>query len=407
MGVYKYLGVNTDGKNVEGVVESDNQKTVRQKLKQKGIYATSIVEKNAADVKEKKETLNVTIGKKVKSADITMMTRQFATLVNANIPIVETLDALSEQVENERLKLILTEAKQKVNEGASIADALSAHAAIFSPLYINMIRAGEASGTLGLVLSRLAEYTEKQSVLKNKIISSMMYPLLMIVVSVVIIGILLAVVVPKITVVFEDMQTALPIYTTILIFISNFLRHNIVYILSFIALVGIVFTRYIKTDNGKKEWDKAKLKIPIFGRIVRITAISQFTRTLSTLHGAGVPLLQALDIVINVVDNNVIKEALKTAKVDVSEGKSLASTLKKTAQFPPIVIHMVTVGEKTGELETMLKHVSDSYDIEIETRIQTLTSLLEPAMIIIMGGAVAFIVISILMPIMQMTSLAG
>jgi len=407
MGVYRYIGVNTDGKNVDGVVESDNQKTARQKLKQKGIYATSIIEKGAADVKEKKETLNVTLGKKVKSADITMMTRQFATLINANIPIVETLDALSEQVENERLKLILTEAKQKVNEGASIADALSAHAAIFSPLYINMIRAGEASGTLGLVLTRLAEYTEKQSILKNKIISSMAYPVLMIVVSIIIIGILFAVVIPKITVVFEDMQTALPIYTVVLIAVSNFIKTNILYIVGFITLTVLIFTRYIKTENGRKEWDKAKLKLPIFGKIIRITAISQFTRTLSTLHGAGVPLLQALDIVTNVVDNTVIKEALRTAKIDVSEGQSLASTLKKTAQFPPIVIHMVTVGEKTGELEVMLKHVSDSYDIEVETRIQTLTSLLEPAMIIIMGGTVAFIVISILMPIMQMTNIAG
>ena len=407
MGVYKYLGVNTDGKNVDGVVESDNQKTARQKLKQKGIYATSIIEKSAADVREKKETLNVTIGKKVRSSDITMMTRQFATLVNANIPIVETLDALSEQVENERLKLILTEAKQKVNEGASIADALSAHSATFSPLYINMIRAGEASGTLGLVLTRLAEYTEKQSVLKNKIVSSMAYPILMIAVSIIIIGILFSVVIPKITVVFEDMQTALPIYTVVLIAISNFMRNNILYVVGAIALAAIIFTRYIRTENGRKEWDKTKLKLPLFGKIIRLTSISQFTRTLSTLHGAGVPLLQALDIVTNVVDNTMIKEALKTAKVDVSEGKSLASTLKKTAQFPPIVIHMVTVGEKTGELEVMLKHVSDSYDMEIETRIQTLTSLLEPAMIIIMGGTVAFIVLSILMPIMQMSNIAG
>jgi general secretion pathway protein F len=235
----------------------------------------------------------------------------------------------------------------------------------------------------------------------------MAYPVLMIVVSVIIIGILFAVVIPKITVVFEDMQTALPIYTVVLIAVSNFVRNNVLYIIGFIVLVSLIFTRYIKTENGKKEWDKVKLKLPIFGKIIRITAISQFTRTLSTLHGAGVPLLQALDIVINVVDNNVIKEAIKTAKIDVSEGKSLASTLKKTAQFPPIVIHMVTVGEKTGELETMLKHVSDSYDIEVETRMQTLTSLLEPAMIILMGGTVAFIVISILMPIMQMTNIAG
>jgi general secretion pathway protein F len=407
MGVYKYIGVSTEGKNVDGIIESDNQKTARQKLKQKGIYATNIIEKSLADVQAKKQTLNVTIGGKVKSSDITMMTRQFATLINANIPIVETLDALSEQVENERLKMILTEAKQKVNEGVSIGDALSPHVAVFSPLYINMIRAGEASGTLGLVLTRLAEYTEKQSILKNKIISSMAYPVLMIFVSIIIIGILFTVVIPKITVVFEDMKTALPIYTTILIWFSNFIRHNFMYIAGFILAAFIIFSRYIKTPTGRKSWDETKLKIPIFGKIIRLSSVSQFTRTLSTLHGAGVPLLQALDIVINVVDNTIIKEALQAAKVDVSEGKSLASTLKKTAQFPPLVIHMITVGEKTGELELMLKHVSEAYDIEVETRIQTLTSLLEPAMIIVMGGTVAFIVISILMPIMQMTNIAS
>jgi general secretion pathway protein F len=407
MGVYKYIGVSTEGKNVDGIIEADNQKNARQKLKQKGIYATNIIEKGLADVRAKKETLNVTIGGKVKTADITMMTRQFATLINANIPIVETLDALSEQVENERLKMILTEAKQKVNEGISIADALLPHTAVFTPLYINMIRAGEASGTLGLVLTRLAEYTEKQSIMKNKIISSMAYPVLMMCVSVIIIGILFAVVIPKITVVFEDMKTALPIYTVILIWISTFVRNNFLYMGGFILAVFLIFTRYIKTPTGRKNWDRAKLKFPIFGRIIRLSSVSQFTRTLSTLHGAGVPLLQALDIVINVVDNTTIKDALQAAKMDVSEGKSLASTLKKTGQFPPIVIHMVTVGEKTGELEVMLKHVSDAYDIEVETRIQTLTSLLEPAMIIIMGGTVAFIVISILMPIMQMTNIAS
>ncbi len=407
MGIYRYIGVNTEGKNVDGIIESDNQKTARQKLKQKGIYATNIVEKSLADVQAKKETLKITIGKKVKGSDITMMTRQFATLINANIPIVDTLEALSEQVENERLKMILTEAKQKVNEGVSIADALSPHVGVFSPLYINMIRAGEASGTLGLVLTRLAEYTEKQSVLKNKIISSMAYPVLMIFVSIIIIGILFAVVIPKITVVFEDMKTALPIYTTILIAVSNFVRQNFMYIGIFILLSIIIFSRYIKTPAGRRNWDEIKLKLPVFGKVIRLSSVSQFTRTLSTLHGAGVPLLQALDIVTNVVDNTVIKEALQSAKVDVSEGKSLASTLKKTSHFPPLVIHMITVGEKTGELEIMLKHVSDAYDIEVETRIQTLTSLLEPVMIIAMGGTVAFIVISILMPIMQMTNIAS
>ncbi len=407
MAFYKYIGVSTEGKNVNGIIDAESQKAARLKLKQKGIYATNVIEKGAAEAQQKKETLSVTIGKKVKDSDITMMTRQFSTLINASVPIVDTLDALSEQVENERLRVILSEVKQKVNEGISIADGLAPYSNIFSPLYINMIRAGEASGTLGLVLERLAEYTEKQAGLKNKIISSMAYPILMIIVSIIIIGVLFVVVIPKITVIFEDMGTALPIYTQILISVSAFIKNNILYILGTIVGSIVILRRYIKTPAGKQKWDEVKLKLPLFGRIIRLSAVAQFTRTLATLHGAGVPLLQAMDIVYNVVENNVIKNALRDAKVAVSEGRGLAVTLATSKQFPPIVIHMISVGEKTGELETMLSHVSDAYDIEVETRIQTLTSLLEPAMIIIMGGTVAFIVISIMMPIMQMTNMAS
>jgi general secretion pathway protein F len=404
MGIYRYEGVNVQGRKVDGVIEADSLKNSKLKLKQKGIYATNVREKTAADNLDKKEVLRVTIGKKIKDSDITMMTRQLATMINANIPIVDALTALSDQVENERLKLILTEAKQKVNEGSSIADALGPHKEIFSPLYINMIKAGEASGTLGLVMERLAEYTEKQSALKNKIVSTMAYPVLMVIVSVIIIGVLFMFVIPKITAIFDDMAVALPIYTRILISISNFARNNILLILITVFLAVFGFTRYIKTSSGRRKWDDIKLKLPLFGRIVRLTSVSQFTRTLATLHGAGVPLLQALDIVVNVVDNTIIKEALKGAKESLSEGQSLASTLSKTKEFPPIVIHMISVGEKTGELEVMLSHISKSYENEVETRIETLTSLLEPAMIILMGGAVAFIVMAILMPIMQIAS---
>ena len=407
MAFYKYVGVGSDGKTVNGIIESESQKTARMKLKQKGIYATSVAEKTAAEALEKKETLSITIGKKIKDTDIAMMTRQFSTLINASVPIVDTLEALSDQVENERLKMILKEVTQKVNEGVSIANGLAPYSNIFSPLYINMIRAGEASGKLGLVLERLAEYTAKQSVLKNKIISSMAYPILMMAVATIIIGILFVVVIPKINVIFEDMGTALPIYTQILIAVSTFTKNYILYILGTIVASVVIFRRYIKTPIGKQKWDRAQLKAPLFGKIIRLTAISQFTRTLSTLYGAGVPLLDALGIVSNVINNTVIKNVVIDAKLAVSEGKGLAVTLAASKQFPPIVTHMISVGEKTGELETMLKHISDSYEIEVETRIQTLTSLLEPAMIIMMGGTVAFIVLSILMPIMQMTSMAS
>lgn len=405
MGFYKYSGVNINGKDVKGTIDSDNIKTARIKLKQEGIYVTKIVEKSVADVEEKKKTLNISIGKNVKRDDITMMTRQFSTLVNANIPIVDTLEALSTQVENEKLKIILKETKQKVNEGSSIADGLSTYSDIFSPLYVNMIRAGEASGTLGVVLDRLATYTQKQSIFRNKLISSMAYPVLMIIIAVVIIGILFVVVIPKITAIFEDMDAVLPIYTTILIWVSTFIKDNFLYIVGFLIISFFLFRKYINTKSGRIRWDFFKLNFPFLGKIVRVSTISQFTRTLSTLVGAGVPLIQSIDIVTNVIQNQVIKNALLSSKDLISEGESLAKTLQNTKQFPPIVTNMISVGEKTGELAEMLEHVSDAYEQEATTKIDAVVSLIEPVMILVMGGTVAFVVMAILVPIMQMSNI--
>lgn len=400
MPLYKYKGVKTTGQNVSGVIESDGLKNARNQLKKQGVYVTRILEEKTGHLKQK----NTFSSGKIKDTDITMMTRQFSTLINANVPVVDTLDALAGQVENEKLKMILFEVKQKVNEGASIYDGLKPYESIFSSLYINMLRAGESSGTLGLVLERLAEYTEKQMNLKNKLVSSLAYPVLMMIISVVIIALLFIVVIPKITTIFDSMETTLPIYTQILISISNFIKENVLILILVVAVSIYVLKRYLATDKGKAVWDKIKLKLPLFGKIVRMTAVSQFARTLATLHKAGVPLLQSLEIVQSVVDNVVFRDILKEAKIAVSEGQSLAKILGKSGEFPSIVVQMVQIGEKTGELGEMLEHISSAYDIEVESKLETLTSLLEPIMIVFMGGFVGFIVVAILMPIMQMSS---
>ena len=407
MAIYKYKGVNTNGKTVNGVIEADNNNNARLKLKRQGIYVTQLADKNITDTKNKKNSVERSIGGKVKDNDIVMMTRQFATLINANVPIVDTLGALSDQVENEKLKIILSELRQKVTEGTSLYDGLKDHEKIFTPMYVNMIKAGEASGTLGLVLERLAEYTEKQMGLKNKLISSMAYPILMVIISVLIIAVLFVVVIPKITAIFDSMEASLPIYTEVLIASSNFFKSHILAITMIVAGTIFGIKKYIATKTGKAKWDALKLKLPIFGKIIRISAVSQFAQTLATLQGAGVPLLQSLEIVQSVVDNTVVRKALAEAQEGVSEGESLGKLLAKSDIFPSIVIHMVTVGEKTGGLGEMLEHVSRAYEIEIEAKLETLTSMLEPAMIVVMGGIVSFIVMAILMPIMQMSSMAG
>jgi len=403
MAIYQFKGVNKLGKNVNGTIDAENQKNAKLKLKQKGVYVTNLKEKTSRD-KETKKSLNFSFTKGISSSDITTFTRQFSTMVNSNIPIVETLDALGDQVENEKLNIIIKELRQKVNEGSSLADALKFYPDVFSNLYVNMVRAGEASSTLGLVLGRLADYTEKQAKLKNKIISSITYPVLMLVVGLIVVGVIFVVVIPKITAIFESMESALPIYTVVLIDVSSFVSKNYLYIILFIFLFIFFFRKYIKTEKGKVVFDTSVLKLPIFGKIIRMTSISRFTSTLATLHGAGVPLLMAIDIVSKVVSNTVIKNELIKARDAVQEGQNLGLTLKKSGQFPPIVVHMITVGEKTGELESMLDHVSHSYEDEVEIRLNTLTSLLEPAMLVLMGGGVAFIVMAILMPIMQMSS---
>ena len=406
MSMYDYKGFNEKGLAKRGTLEAESVKTARAKLRQLGIYPTEINERTL-ESKKMDQPIGAVLFGKINVKDIAAMTRQLATLVKAHVPVVESLTAVSEQVENSKLRLILSHMRERVNEGASLGDALANYPNIFSPIYINMTRAGEASGTLDLVLIRLADFTDSQVQLKNKIVSALTYPILMMIIAFIIVMGLFTFVVPRITAIFSDFDIALPLITVVMIKTSDLIRGYWYLLLLTVVSVIYLVRRWLKTPRGRNFWDRLQLRLPVFGKIIRMIAVSRFTRTLSTLLNGGVPLLTAMDIVRNVVNNTVIQEALDKARNSISEGQSLSGPLKASGQFPPIVTHMITVGEKTGELESMLNTVSDAYDNEVSTTISGLTSLLEPLLIVAMGVVVGFIVMGILLPILEINKIAG
>jgi len=408
MPVFHYRALDGAGKAVQGLREADSPRSLRTALRRDGVFLTEVLAEQQQKAQERREvSVRRFVLSRVGARDLAIATRQLAVLVRAGVPLVDSLTALVEQVEHERLKRTLGDVKQRVNEGSSLADALAAHPKVFSTLYVNMIRAGETSGALEAVLMRLADFTESQARLRSKIAGTMAYPVAMMVIGTIIMGILFTVVIPKITRIFESMNVALPWYTSLIIGVSTFVSH---YWWALVVLAGLgvwSFVRWQASPEGRARWDVFVLRAPIFGSIVRQIALARFARTLSTLLRSGVPLLASMDIVRNVVGNTRLAGVIEQARDAIREGESIAAPLKRSGEFPPLVHHMVAIGERSGALEEMLGNVADAYEEQVDTTVSALTSLLEPVMIVAMGAVVAFIVFSVLMPILQINTLAG
>lgn len=407
MPVFSYKGVNAAGKKVSGIIDAEHIKAARAKLRKSAIFPTEVNEGGgssgqaaAGGFSLKKYFQSVSV------AEVANMTRQLATLINANIPLVDALSALVEQIENPTLKSTISQLRERVREGGRLADAMQQYPKIFSDLYINMVHAGEISGALDTVLVRLAEFTESQAALNSKVKGALTYPLVMAVVGLGLMGFLLIFVVPKIVKIFEDTKAALPLPTKILVAVSGFLQGYWYLVIVFMVLAFIGFRKFAAKPSGRKILDRYSLKMPIFGQMFQMIAISRFCRTLATLMSSGVQLMPSLDIVKKVVNNVILMEVIEETRTSVKEGESIAEPLKKSGQFPPLVTHMISIGEKTGELENMLERVADSYDDQVNTKVSTLTTLLEPLMIVVMGGVVAAIVLSILLPILKLNQIA-
>lgn len=409
MPVYEYKGLNANGKTVKGIHNADTKGALRAHLQSMGIYVTDVWEaKDGAATRKDGEIDLSKLTEFVGLRDIAMLTRQLATLTRAGIPLVESLTALSDQADKEELKRVLGEVRQRVNEGSSLAKALSEHPKHFSPLYINMVRAGESSGNLEVVLARLTEFLEAQLELRGKIIGAMVYPIIMSVVGLAILSLLFIFVIPKITQIFKDQGAALPWITQALIAVSDIFAGYwfIIFPLFFLAIFGAI--RWKNSPKGRAIWDPFVLKVPIFGSLVRMIAIARFARTLGTLLASGVPLLSALDIVKNILGNTRLIEVVEDARVNIREGESIAQPLKRSGEFPPLVTHMIAVGERSGQLEEMLENVAVAYNQQVDMRVQALTTILEPLMIVLMGGAVAVVVFAVMLPILQLNqTIAG
>ncbi len=408
MAVFEYRGILVaSGKPVKGVRDAENAKALRAVLRKDGVLLTVATEGKAAEARAKRDIKILEFFGRPSTGDVAIVTRQLGTLLGAGIPLFESLTALIEQVENEQMKRALTAVREQVREGISFAKALEAHPTIFPALYVNMVRAGEASGTMQQVLERLTQFMESQSKLKGKVTSALAYPALMVVIGTVLISVLMVAVVPNVTTIFASMDQALPWYTALLITVSDFMSSYWWLIAAVLALAGYMFRRWLRTPKGRLSWDSFLIRVPIFGKVILMISVARFARTLSTLLASGVALLTAMDIVASVLENAALEKVVREAIGSIREGQSIAEPLKRSGKFPPIVTHMISVGEKSGQLEQMLESVSNAYDVEVENRVQVMTSLLEPMMIVIMGGAVGFIAVSILMPLIQMSSFAG
>ena len=406
MAVFEYRGIQiASGKPVKGYRDADNPKALRAVLRRDGVLLTEANEEAEKGAKGGNKRDLFAFMKRPSTADVAVMTRQLATLVRAGVPLVESVAALVDQVEKEQLKRTLTAVRESLNEGTSFNKSLTAHPAIFPSLYINMVAAGEASGTLEAVLERLADFMEGQARLKGKVSAALAYPLLMMVIGFVMVGVLMVAVVPKVTSIFENLGHALPWYTQLLITVSSVIAGYWWLIIALVTGAVIGFRRWRNAPGGKLKWDTFRLVVPIFGRLQLLVSVARFARTLSTLLSSGVQLLQAMEIGRHVLENAKLEAVISEAIGSIRGGESIAEPLKRAKVFPPMVTHMIAVGEKTGQLEAMLENVSRAYEADVETRVVALTSLLEPLMIVLLGGVVGFIAMAILMPLIQMNEL--
>ncbi len=403
MALYQYKGIDSSGREKKGQLAADNVVQAKQKVKTLGIMLTSIKEQKSAGPTNNKSGLS--LGGGVSVEVLALMTRQLATLLKAKIQIVEAFNALIDQTENDTLKVVLSEIRQKVNEGSSLAKAMGDYPKIFDNVYVNMVEAGEQSGTLDIVLLRLADFTEAQVKLKNKIKGSMTYPVVMIVFGSIMMGIIFVFVIPKITKIFVSMKKELPLQTEICIWISDFLKGYWWAVIFGVILTWIMFNRYISTKSGEKKWHALLLKMPIVGKLTTMINVSRFCSTLETLLSSGVPIITAMKIVMNLVSNVHIRSTIALAKDSVQEGGTIAKPLKESGLFPSMVTHMIALGERSGEIEPMLKIVAENYEDQVNSKLNGLTSTLEPIMMVAMGGAVAFIVFSVVVPMMELSSM--
>ncbi len=399
--VFTWEGKTRQGAVQKGELSANNKEEVFALLRRQNIMPLN--------VSAKPREIKISFGApKIEDKDVVIFTRQLATMIDAGLPLVQCLDILGNQTENQTLAKTIVQVRTDVESGSTFAEALKKHPKAFDSLYVNMVAAGEAGGILDTILQRLAAYMEKFAKIKKQIKSAMIYPSVIMFVAVSVVALLLVVVVPMLAAMFAEAGQALPLPTRIVVAASNFLKGwGGLSIL--LAAVGafISVKQWRKTEKGLQITDAFALRMPIVGDLIRKVSVAKFTRTLGTLLTSGVPILEGLQIVARTAGNKVVEEAIVTTRTSVSEGKTLAEPLSKAKVFPPMVTQMIAVGEATGALDSMLTKIADFYDDEVDGAVATLTSLLEPVLMIFLGTTVGFVIIAMYMPIFQMGAVAG
>jgi general secretion pathway protein F len=418
--MYAYKGLGPGGKAMNGLRDAESPKALRQLLRKDGVVVTDVEISTKGGAKARAAVAAGAPAKKglgrevdlggifngVRKVEVAAFTRQLSTLLRSGIPLAESLTALFDQLTNVRFKVPVGEIRTMVNEGSSLADALAKHPKIYDDLYVSMVRAGEVAGNLDDVLNRLADFLEGSQKLKAKVQGAMVYPIIMLVVGTAIMAVLMVAVIPEITRMFASQGKTLPLNTRMLIGFANFIRGWGWLVGLGLIAAAYAFWLWTHSTEGRKSWHSFVLAMPLVGPLARHVAVSRFARTLGTMLQSGVEMLKAMEVAKQILGNVILRKAIDDAKKAVTEGESLATTLKRTNQFPPTMIHMVAVGERAGQLEQMLQRVADAYENEVDMKLNRLTTLLGPIMLVVMAGGVGFVVISILQPIMDMGTFA-
>jgi len=397
MATFKYSARDSSGRVVAGAIEAETEVMVIGKLQEMGFYVTSL-EKEAAKVDLRRGLQRL---RKVGLRELTVFARQFATMVNAGLTMVRTLSILEEQTESAKLRQLVGEVRKDVEEGMTLSDAFGKHPETFSALLINMVRAGEVGGVLDDVLNRIAVFFEKDLSLRQKVRAAVTYPAAIFIFAIGVIMFLVFFILPQFIGFFEGLDLVLPLPTRVLITFTRVVTGYWYIIFGLMGLMLYALRMYVRTPSGRLGFDKFKLRVPIFGPLMRKVTISRFTRTLGTLITSGVPIMQALEVVAKAVENKVVAGAIENVRSSIREGESIALPMQASGLFPPMVVQMTSVGEETGTLDSMLTKVADFYDAEVETTLAQLTSIIEPLLIVFLGFVVGFIVLSFYMPLYQ------
>lgn len=404
MPVFGYRGLAADGRSVSGVIDADSPRGARGKLRTQGIFPTDISEETAARQRSLRRHWPG-LRRKMPAGELALLTRQLSSLLGGGVPLVDSLSVLSDQATKAAVKKMLSQVRERVREGISLADALAAHPECFSELYVSMVRAGEHAGAMETVLERLADYSESQAELMRKVRGALTYPIIMMLVGATIMGFLVTYVIPQVATIFEQTRQSLPMATQVLVGFSDFLTTYWWLILLTIAGIAAAVSYWLRTPSGRYTYDTWVLKMPYLGPTTTKVVSARFARTLATLLASGVQVLAALDAVKLVVTNKRLAEAVQESRDSIREGHGMGQTLARSGLFPGMLVEMIRVGERSGELEMMLERAAKAYEREVEASLAQMTTLLEPLMTIVMAGMIVFMILAVLMPIFQLNQL--